>query len=385
MDKLTTTDIINLMGDCDDFLIFDGLVKSNTIINNPQYRNIMCSISGGSDSDIVLDICTKLDVNKKIQYVWFDTGIEYQATKDHLKFLEEKYGIEIIREKAIKSIPYTARKNGQPFVSKWVSQNMERLQNYGFQWEDEPYEVLVKRYCKKADPERKKELDLQWQEGKKPYHWLLLDGDWYTGAVNCLQWWCNTKKEKNGKPSRFCIAQNTWLKEFIVQNPPAFKISAICCKYAKKQVAKNFVKENNIDLSIMGIRKAEGGIRSTAYKTCYSINENGVDYHRPIFFYTEETKRNYENAFNITHSRCYTDYGMIRTGCAGCPLNMKVTEDQAVIESNEPKLYGAINKIFSDTYEYTRKYREFQKMMKEKTKAEASKQMTIFDFLGDES
>lgn len=331
--KLSTAEIIELMGDCEDGWIFDGLVKSNQIINNPQYRNIMCSISGGSDSDIVLDICTKLDVDHKIQYVWFDTGIEYQATKDHLKFLEEKYGIEIIREKAIKPIPYSARKNGQPFVNKLASDYISRLQSHNFQWEDEPFEILYAKYpkCKAA-----------------------------------LKWWCNAWDDE-GK-SRFGISNNRWLKEFMIQNPPTFNISAICCKYAKKDVAKKFVKEHSIDLSIMGIRKAEGGVRATAYKTCYSVNETGVDYHRPIFFYSDETKRVYEQHFGINHSRCYTEYGLKRTGCVGCPMNMTVSKEVEIVSEHEPKLYGAINKIFADTYEYTRKYREFQKMMKEKTK-----------------
>lgn len=332
MSRLSATDIANIMGDCNDGWIFDGLVKSNIIINNPQYKNIMCSISGGSDSDIVFDICTKLDVNKKIRYVWFDTGIEYQATKDHLKFLEEKYGIEIIREKAIKSIPYSARNIGQPFVSKLVSEFMMRLQRHNFQWEDEPFDVLIKKYPK---------------------------------CQSALEWWCNEKKENDGTSSRFNIARNTWLKEFIIQNPPTFKISQRCCKYAKKDVSKKYIKENDIDLVIMGIRRAEGGIRATAYKTCYSINKIGVDYHRPIFFYSDETKRNYEQHFGVTHSKCYTDYGMTRTGCAGCPLNMKIGEEIKVIGEHEPRLHGAINKIFADTYEYTRKYREFQKKMKE--------------------
>ena len=55
----------------------------------------LCSISGGSDSDIVLDLIYNVDHDKKVQYYWIDTGLEYQATKKHIKFLEEKYGIEI--------------------------------------------------------------------------------------------------------------------------------------------------------------------------------------------------------------------------------------------------------------------------------------------------
>lgn len=75
--------------------IRNAFVKSYNIINNPQYKKIICSISGGSDSDIMLDLCSKIDFSNKIDYVWFDTGLEYQATKDHLRFLEEKYHIKI--------------------------------------------------------------------------------------------------------------------------------------------------------------------------------------------------------------------------------------------------------------------------------------------------
>ena len=40
-------------------VIIDGLVKAWSIINNPQYSSILCSVSGGSDSDIVMDIVWK--------------------------------------------------------------------------------------------------------------------------------------------------------------------------------------------------------------------------------------------------------------------------------------------------------------------------------------
>ena len=37
------------------------------------FGNIACAISGGSDSDIMLDMLTRLDDEKKIKYVFFDT------------------------------------------------------------------------------------------------------------------------------------------------------------------------------------------------------------------------------------------------------------------------------------------------------------------------
>ena len=119
-------------------------------INSNKYKKICCTISGGSDSDIILDICTKVDINHKIEYVWFDTGMEYQATKDHLTFLEKKYNISIKRVKAIKPIPTSCKLYGQPFLSKQVSENMMRLQKYNFQWEDDSFENLLDKYCKKV-------------------------------------------------------------------------------------------------------------------------------------------------------------------------------------------------------------------------------------------
>ena len=43
----------------------------------------------------MLDIIWRCDKDNKITYVWFDTGIEYQKTKEHLLYLEEKYNITI--------------------------------------------------------------------------------------------------------------------------------------------------------------------------------------------------------------------------------------------------------------------------------------------------
>lgn len=54
--------------------IVQAYIKSFKIINDSKYKNILCTISGGSDSDIVLDICHKCDIENKIKYVWFDTG-----------------------------------------------------------------------------------------------------------------------------------------------------------------------------------------------------------------------------------------------------------------------------------------------------------------------
>ena len=66
-------------------IIVDNLINTWLKINNTSYKNIMCSVSGGSDSDIIIDLCKRCDISEKIIYIWFDTGLEYQATKEHLK------------------------------------------------------------------------------------------------------------------------------------------------------------------------------------------------------------------------------------------------------------------------------------------------------------
>lgn len=311
--------------------IGDNLVRAWTKINSSKYKNILCSISGGSDSDVMLDIVWRCDKDNKVTYVWFDTGLEYQATKDHLKYLEDKYNIDILPYKAIKPIPSSCKTYGQPFISKIVSKYIYNLQNHNFKWEDKSFNELKREY---------------------------------NGIDSYLKWWCNCNSFKS-----FNIGYNKYLKEFLVKNPPTFKISDKCCHYAKKNVAHKCIKENKYDLNILGVRKAEGGIRSSAYKSCFDENGNGYDNYRPLFWYKDKDKQDYEITYCIEHSKCYTEYGFLRTGCCCCPFGGKEVEyELEVIQKYEPKLYKAVNNIFGESYEYTRRYREFCKQMKEKSK-----------------
>ena len=297
--------------------IADNFIRGYSIINRSYYDKVMATISGGSDSDVVLDILTRADINKKIDYIWLDTGLEYQATKDHLEYLEEKYGIKIKRVRPKKPIPVAVKEYGQPFCNKRVAGMIGRLQAHNFKWEDAPYEELLRKYpnCKGA-----------------------------------LDWWCNK------------ICNNKLLKEFLIANPPTFKISDHCCECAKKTPVKHLIQNEGYQLNIYGVRKAEGGNRSTAYHSCFGNKSHGKaswDEYRPLYWYTSEDKRDYCEALNIVHSECYTKYGLQRTGCCGCPFGRDFEHELEILEKYEPKLYKAANIIFKDSYEYTRKYHQF--------------------------
>lgn len=309
-------------------IIADAMIITASKIRN--HKKVLVSVSGGSDSDIMLDMCTRLDPDKKCTYVFMNTGIEYEATKRHIEHLKKKYDIEITELKATLPVPLGCKRYGVPFLTKHVSEMMSRLQAHNFQWEDESFEVLIEKYpnCKSA-----------------------------------LNWWCNTHINPSGKSSQLSISKHKYLKEFIIANPPTFKISAKCCDGAKKKPAKKMAKMDKFDLQCVGIRKLENGVRSQQYKTCFTAGDT-LDNYRPIFWFSEEDKKKYEECFDVTHSDCYGVWGMTRTGCAGCPFGSKFEEELEIIEKHEPKLHKAINNIFKDSYEYTRQYREFKKNYK---------------------
>jgi 3'-phosphoadenosine 5'-phosphosulfate sulfotransferase (PAPS reductase)/FAD synthetase len=327
------SDVLEFVNQTPDCWVQDAIFKAHNHIQD--HERIVCAVSGGSDSDIMLDLLYKLDDDKKITYVWCDTGLEYEATKRHLSELEEKYNIEIVRLKTKYPIPYVVRKHGVPFINKYVSDMIHRLQLHNFQWEDGTFEELYEKYprCKSA-----------------------------------LKWWCNA----NGEGSRFNISRNSWLKEFMMENPPDFEISPRCCEFAKKSVLNEYVASGEFDLRCVGVRKSEEGARSVALKNCYTPSGGDKEaQYRPLFWFDDQSKACYKSCHGITYSDCYELWGLRRTGCAACPFGLTFEFELECIEKHEPKLFNAVNKIFGDSYEYTRKYREFRKNMKAREKTDA--------------
>lgn len=308
----------------DNFVIQDALCKCHEVIQ--QHDNIVCMVSGGGDSDVMIDMVIRCGGADKTEFVFIDTGLEYAATMEHLKFLEEKYEISIHRERAVKSIPTCVREYGVPFWSKYAAEMIGRLQGHGFKFEDEPYDVLMERYpnCKTA-----------------------------------LGWWCNISKGT----TMFTINRSPYLKEFMVKHPPQFKISSKCCDYAKKKTSSNFRMARGYDLCCIGVRKSEGGIR-ISHKSCFTEGDS-ADQFRPVFWLRDIDKDEYCMHYGVTHSRCYTEYGLQRTGCFGCPFGKRFEEEPLEIEKFEPRLLKAANAIFGQSYDYTRKYLEFREKMKE--------------------
>lgn len=309
----------------DNFVIQNALATCLEHVSS--HGRILCSVSGGADSDVMVDMLIRCGAKDKTDFVFFDTGIEYAATKEHLKYLEEKYGINIIRKKAKKPIPSCVKEYGVPFWSKEASLHIYYLQRHGFKWENEDYETLLSKYA---------------------------------GCKSDLRWWCNIS-------DKWGVSRAPFMKEFIMANPPKIQISNKCCQYAKKDVAKDILKNGHYDMQCIGIRRTEGGARAQI-NTCFTEYADGVDVFRPVFWLRDSDKDEYCKHYGVIHSRCYREYGFKRTGCAGCPYNKKFEEDLEAIRKFEPQLYKAANNIFGESYEYTRRYLKFREQQKRSKK-----------------
>ena len=138
---------------------------------------------------------------------------------------------------------------------------------------------------------------------------------------------------------------------------------------------------------ITGERRDEGGMRSVPRKDntalCFTETADGHYRLRPLYYVSDKDKAWYKEYYKIKYSDAYEVYGLIRTGCCGCPISYKAVEDLEKIRKYEPNVVKAAWNIFGKSYKYRMKYNEYKKkrMEEEKRKAEnVEGQMTIFDF-----
>lgn len=109
------------------FLAIEGIIASRLT----QYPNAVCSYSVGSDSDILIDLIErvrKIFNLPPVAYAFFNTGMEMEATKQHVKETALKYGVEIASYRPEMGVVNATRKYGQPFVSKIMSAGLEAVQ-----------------------------------------------------------------------------------------------------------------------------------------------------------------------------------------------------------------------------------------------------------------
>lgn len=336
-----------------------------------QHPNAICSYSGGSDSDILLDIVerTRRTFNlAPVKYVFFNTGLEMKATKDHVKAMAEKYGVEITTARPKINIVNAARKYGIPFVSKIMSEGLSNWQKKGI-----PLSIVDEYNDAEDKAAKRQELRERYPKCESVINFLCC---------------CNSAGEP--RPDiQIVINSSAYMLDFIREHPPCFKVSAECCTYCKKNLAHQVQK--GYEMIITGERRDEGGMRSVprsgeANKAmCFAETASGQYRLRPLYYVSDTDKAWYKEQYGIRYSDAYEVYGLTRTGCCGCPISHKAVQDLEMIRPYEPNLVKAAWNIFGDSYQYRQQYNAFkaERRAKEKRMAnEADGQMDIFEWAG---
>ena len=169
---------------------------------------------------------------------------------------------------------------------------------------------------------------------------------------------CNSAGEP--RPNiQLVINSSKYMRDFIGEYPPDFKISAKCCDYCKKQLAHSVQKD--FDMVITGERRDEGGMRrkdNTAL--CFTETADGRFRLRPLYYVSDVDKEWYKEYYNVRYSDAYEVYGLTRTGCCGCPISYKAVDDLEKIRPYEPVLVKAAWNVFGASYRYRQLYNEYK-------------------------
>ena len=335
-----------------------------------EHPKSICSYSGGADSDILLDL---IEQTRKafdlppVKYVFFNTGLEMKATKDHVKDIAEKYGVEIEEHRPKINIVMATRKYGVPFVSKIMSSGLS-------EWQKKGIPLSIAQEYEQAEDKAAKRQELK---------------ERYPKCESVITFLCCCNSAGEPRPNIQLVINSTkYMRDFIGEYPPDFQISAKCCDYCKKQVAHEVQKD--YEMVITGERRDEGGMRSVPRKDntalCFTETASGQFRLRPLYYVSDKDKEWYKQYHGVRYSDAYEVYGLTRTGCCGCPISYKAIDDLEIIRPYEPNVVKAAWNIFGKSYEYRKKYNEYKerRRLEEKQKEESDDQiegqMDITDF-----
>ena len=252
-----------------EFLLQDRIAKIRSI--NEQHNildNSYISLSGGKDSTVLSYLMDEALPGNKIPRVFLNTGIEFKLIYIYIRKMQESDSrIEIVN--VGKNIKETLSNVGYPFKSKEHSQKL-------YEYKSGLRGKAILKYFRISD-----------------------------GGYNSC-------------PEKLMYQMNDDFK---------LNISHRCCLEFKKKPAKEWAKKNNKTILITGMRKDEGGTRSTV--SCTSFNsDNQLTRFHPLFVVNDD----FENWFIESRKikLCdlyYPPYNLTRTGCKGCPFTPWLEKD----------------------------------------------------------
>lgn len=283
------------MDDDHELILFDRIIKIQSVIRQYGEENFSLSFSGGKDSTLLHYLLDEALPENKIQRVFINTGIEMNAIVEFVKDLAEQDDRFVIRMPKV-PIKKMLEVDGYPFKSKMHSMVMDRFQRKGWQ-------VFVKNYY---------------------------DGNNTRATFNCPE----------------------SLKYQFEQEMP-FKISDKCCDRLKKDPYKAYEKETGRNFTIVGIRRSEGGRR--AYAKCMAWRGKKMHF-QPLSVVSEEWENWYIQKRGIKLCKLYyPPYNFERTGCKGCPFALHLQKNLDALQAFFPREREQCEIIWKPVYDEYRR------------------------------
>lgn len=283
-----------------EFLLFDRIEKIKQINNEYDLEhNTYISFSGGKDSTVLHYLIDLALPNNKIPRVFINTGIEYLDIVKFVKDLASEDDRVVIINSGV-NIKDMLEKYGYPFKSKQHSHN----------------------------------LAIYWRNKNKDEYNLSLKR--YLGIIES-----NTKFRCPKK------LQYQFTKDF------KLKCSDECCIRLKKKPVEKYAINNNLSITLTGMRKDEGGQRASINCIVLDKDDSLKKFH-PLLVVSDEWENEFIKQNNIKLCKLYyPPYNFARTGCKGCPFSLKLEEQLEVMARllpNERKQCELIWKPVYDEY-----------------------------------
>lgn len=257
-------------------------------------KNAYVSFSGGKDSTVLSELIDLALPNNSIPRVFINTGIEFNEVVAFVRERQKKDN-RIIEIKSGVNIRQMLEENGYPFKSKEHSHKLHLLQQGSKARSVTSYFTI--------DP------------NKRTLH----------NCPKCLAY------QKDGFDK--------------------FKVSDSCCTILKKQPAEKWSKENNRQIAIIGIRAAEGGQRKNV-SSCLYYQRNKLKKFSPLLVCSDSFIDNFVEFFKVKLCKLYyAPYNFKRTGCKGCPFNIKLQDELLTLAEFFPNEKKQCEYIFGKVYE----------------------------------
>lgn len=279
-----------------EFLLMDRLQKIKQIINKYGEENFYISFSGGKDSTVLSALIDMALPDNKIPRVYANTGIELNMIRDFVMDMQKNDDRVVIIKPSV-PIKQMLEQDGYPFKSKFHSLYLHK-----------------------------------WLQGKRSKDVV----SYYNGT--------------SGWHSRTCPQ----ILKYQFENKLDFEISDKCCDRLKKEPLHKWQKENNRNYAIIGIMPAEGGRRESAQ--CLTFLGNNLKAFQPLVPVTKEWEEWLIKTHNINICDIYKPpYNFKRTGCKGCPFNLKLQNDLNILEKYFPAERKQCEYIWKPVYDEYRR------------------------------